>query len=85
MKKDLEEEKKVRAQEVAIATSEQKKCNEKRLIAEKENMKLQEIINLNENDLIEKQSRIIQLEADLKEAEKIQTSIMSLMQKSKRS
>ncbi|KAG5684981.1 hypothetical protein PVAND_014184 [Polypedilum vanderplanki] len=81
LKKDLEQEKQMRAQEVADAVNEQKRFNEKRLAAEKENIKLQEVIKLNEKELIERQEKINQLENDLKEAEKIQASIMSLMQK----
>ena len=52
--------------------------------AEKEHTKFQEVIKLNENDLIQKQKRITELESELREAEKIQTSILSLMQKGKR-
>ena len=61
-------------------------AEQKRVIqnAEKEQAKLQEVIKLNENDIMQKQKRISELETELKEAEKIQTSILSLMQKSKR-
>jgi hypothetical protein len=69
---------------VAQALTEQKRFNEKRITAEKENIKLQEIIKLSEKEVMEKQERISQLENELKEAEKIQSSIMSLMQKSRR-
>ena len=62
-------------------------AEQKRVVqsAEKEQAKLQEVIKLNENEIIQKQKRISELETELKEAEKIQTSILSLMQKSKRS
>ena len=62
-------------------------AEQKRVVqsAEKEQAKLQEVIKLNENEIIQKQKRISELEMELKEAEKIQTSILSLMQKSKRS
>ena len=46
-----------------------------------ENQKLQDVIKLNENELTEKRDKITQLEVDLKEAEKIQSSINALLQK----
>ncbi|XP_070506750.1 nuclease SbcCD subunit C-like [Chironomus tepperi] len=81
LKQSLEEEKKSRESEVTSALAEQKRIAQN---AEKEQAKLQEVIKLNENDIIQKQKRISELETELKEAEKIQTSILSLMQKSKR-
>lgn len=66
---------------MSSALAEQKRIAQS---AEKEQAKLQEVIKLNENDIIQKQKRISELETELKEAEKIQTSILSLMQKSKR-
>lgn len=77
----MEEEKKSRESEVSNALAEQKRIAQN---AEKEHAKFQEVIKLNENDLIQKQKRISELENELKEAEKIQTSILSIMQKSKR-
>lgn len=66
---------------MASAIAEQKRVTQN---AEKEQAKLQEVIKLNENEIIQKQKRISELETELKEAEKIQTSILSLMQKGKR-
>jgi hypothetical protein len=81
----LEEEKKSKASEIAEAIGEQKKITQKLKNAEKENEKLQDVIKLNENELTLKQSRILQLENDLKEAEKLQSSIMTLMSRTKKS
>lgn len=81
MKQSLEEERKLRESEVTTAIAEQKRVTQN---AEKEHAKLLEVIKLNENEIIQKQKRISELETELKEAEKIQTSILSLMQKSKR-
>ncbi|CAG9803646.1 unnamed protein product [Chironomus riparius] len=81
LKQSLEEEKSLRESQVSSALAEQKRVTKS---AEKEQAKLQEVIKLNENEIIQKQKRISELETELKEAEKIQTSILSLMQKSKR-
>lgn len=71
----------MRETEVVTARSEQKRIAQN---AEKEHTKFQEVIKLNEQELMQKQKRIAELETELKEAEKIQTSIMSIMQKSKK-
>lgn len=81
LKQSLEEEKSLRESKVSSALAERKRVTKS---AEKEQAKLQEVIKLNENEIIQKQKRISELETELKEAEKIQTSILSLMQKSKR-
>lgn len=83
LKASIEEEKKSKASEIAEAISEQKKITQKLKNAEKENEKLQDVIKLNEKELTVKQTRIVQLENDLKEAEKIQSSIMSIMSRTK--
>lgn len=81
LKEALEEEKKTKATEILEAQNEQKKISQKFREAEKENRKLQDVIKLNENELTEKQAKITQLEIDLKDAEKIQSSINALLQK----
>lgn len=81
MKDELEEEKKAKAIYLAEAHNEQKKIALKLKTAEKENEKLQDVLKLNENELTAKEAKIAQLEIDLKEAEKIQSSITSLLQK----
>lgn len=83
LKNSLEEEKKVKAGEIAEAIAEQKKIAQKLKTSEKENEKLQDVIKLNEKEMTLKQARIVQLENDLKEAEKVQSSIMSIMARTK--
>lgn len=47
---------------------------------EKDKQKLQEIIELHEKNVEELQEKLKQCEADLKDAEQVKTTIMSLVQ-----
>jgi hypothetical protein len=63
--------------------NENKKLTLKITVAESDRQKQMEINKIIEGELVTKQERIKQLENDLKEAEKLQASIMLLMQKKK--
>lgn len=77
--KEFENEMKVKNKECEDALGAHKKLTLKLSAAEKENSKLTDVIKLHERDLVKKQEEIDQFEIELKEAEQMKNSIMSLM------
>lgn len=80
MKSNLELEKKQKTDELAAAIAEQTKLNQKLVASEKDKKNLQELVKLHETQILEKEKKIQQQLEELKEAEQMKNTIMSLMQ-----
>jgi predicted nucleic acid-binding Zn-ribbon protein len=73
-------ERKIKTEELAAAIAEQTKLNQKLMNSEKEKQNLLDLVKLHESQIVEKDKKIQQCEVELKEAEQMKNTIMSLMQ-----
>ncbi|CRK90995.1 CLUMA_CG004683, isoform A [Clunio marinus] len=81
LKKSLENEKKLKDEELAeLLVKEQKKFDQKNANASREIQRLHELVKMHENEIVQKQEKIQQYEIELKDCEQMKNTIMSMMQ-----